>query len=46
VFFNHFFEAEPSAAILIAHGTDGLSQKCLAGMGQWLTAEKRFGGGG
>jgi len=27
VFFNLFFEAEPFAAILIAHGTHGHSQK-------------------
>ena len=27
VFFNLFFETEPFAAILIAHGTHGLSQK-------------------
>jgi len=30
-FFNLFFEAEPFAAILIAHGTHGRSQECLGG---------------
>jgi len=31
VFFNLFFEVEPFAAILIAHGTHGHSQKFVQG---------------
>jgi len=31
VFFNLFFETEPFAAILIAHGIQGLSQKFVWG---------------
>jgi len=41
VFFNLFFETEPFAAILIANGTRGLSQKIVLGekvFGKWQRA--------